>query len=395
MKAFSIAKAELSSLLKLYDSTLYAYSQVDELLRYKAYCKYNRQDGQVDSDLKLITPIKFKLKKSFKNRLHEQMRELIFVRLVSVLETYLVDTLRDIFLKTKRPFYDQNSKVDFTQAELLSSKSISTVYSKIINKECRKLTSGGFNEILKYYRSRFHIDLAAIPPGKTAMIEYHERRHLLVHRLGKPDKHYKKLYSCSDKKLNITEDYLSKCFFDFEKFISNVHLKVTECVNKHKNIESDFFGNPSICYRIMLLRPDVPPMFQENFQFWVADEFVLLSDIAYEIKHIDDSIFELFLRGKSEILYAYSKHIRRCEKRGQVIATVLSRSGIIEKKPPVVNEELIASVKDSLPEQPWPKGIHKDIAKSIGSSNRKVSAAINILIERKEFFNQKNGVIIN
>jgi len=395
MKACSIAKAEISSLRKFYESSLYAYSQVDELLRYKAYCKNNREDGRVDKDLKLVQPIKFKLKKSYKNRLHEQLRELIFVRLVSVLEAYLVDSLRDIFLKTKRPFYDQNSKVGFTQAELLSSHSISAIYSKIINKECRKLTSGGFNEILKYYKSRFHFDLAVIPPGKTVMGEYHERRHLLVHRLGKPDKHYIKLYQSSGKNLTVDEEYLNKCFIEFDNFINIVHSNVLGCIDKFKRIESKSYSNTSICYRIMLLRPDVPPMFQERFQFWVADELLFLSDIVHEIKHIDDNVFELYLRGKGEILYTYCKHIRRSEKKGHIVATVLSRSGIIEKKPATVNEELIASVKDSLPEQPWPKGVHKDIAKKIDSSNRKVSAAINILIQRKEFFDQKDGVILN
>lgn len=59
-----------------------------------------------------------------------------------------------------------------------------------------------------------------------------------------------------------------------------------------------------------------------------------------------------------------------------------------------IDEEFIEIVKELLPPQPWPMGIHKVVATQLGCPNAKVSRAIEMLIKDGYFQNQVNGHII-
>lgn len=60
-----------------------------------------------------------------------------------------------------------------------------------------------------------------------------------------------------------------------------------------------------------------------------------------------------------------------------------------------IDEEFIITIKEMLPTQPWPVGIHKTIASLIGCPNSKVSRAIEILIETGIFKKQINGQVVD
>ncbi len=61
---------------------------------------------------------------------------------------------------------------------------------------------------------------------------------------------------------------------------------------------------------------------------------------------------------------------------------------------PKLTEDFIAQVRALLPVQPWPKNIHKDVAEKLDTTPKRVSRAINTLIDREIFHDQKDGVII-
>lgn len=56
-----------------------------------------------------------------------------------------------------------------------------------------------------------------------------------------------------------------------------------------------------------------------------------------------------------------------------------------------LTEEIISKVKDLLPNQPWPKSIHKQVAKQLGLSNSIVQKAVEELIKRRIFKQQIGG----
>ena len=57
------------------------------------------------------------------------------------------------------------------------------------------------------------------------MEEYHDRRHLLVHRLGKADEQFRKKYNLKSQRITIEEDYLFECFDDFLNNFIDPNLK--------------------------------------------------------------------------------------------------------------------------------------------------------------------------
>lgn len=60
-----------------------------------------------------------------------------------------------------------------------------------------------------------------------------------------------------------------------------------------------------------------------------------------------------------------------------------------------IDEEFIETVKEMLPAQPWPVGIHKTIASQLGCTNAKVSRTIETLIDTGVFKKQINGHVIS
>ena len=58
-----------------------------------------------------------------------------------------------------------------------------------------------------------------------------------------------------------------------------------------------------------------------------------------------------------------------------------------------VNEDFISKVKSLLPPQPWPVGIHSEIAKTLMSHPSAVHEAIDDLIDRGEVYKQVNGIL--
>ncbi len=79
-----------------------------------------------------------------------------------------------------------------------------------------------------------------------------------------------------------------------------------------------------------------------------------------------------------------------CKTELRVIRT---KSGVTVR---LVNLEskFISAVRAALPPQPWPKGIHKEVAEELGTTGREVQKAIAILISDGIFQHQVNGVVV-
>ncbi len=69
----------------------------------------------------------------------------------------------------------------------------------------------------------------------------------------------------------------------------------------------------------------------------------------------------------------------------------LKRIGDGATNAPKLTDELIEKVKSRLPDQPWPKHIHKAVARELGMSNGMAQKAIRKLIENGAFKEQING----
>jgi hypothetical protein len=222
LKAFSNCYKELEALKKFHISVDYAFNKTENL-----------EDIEDHSTVSLIIqnsqsiverPITFGLKGKHAFTRRRALNEVVYVRVISILEVYLTDSLLDIFAESKTPFKSKN-EFKISQSELLSI-SQEDLFDRVISKECRKLSSGGFDIIVKYYKKNFHIDVSIMSPGLRKMQEYHDKRHLLVHRLGSTDEKYRRKYSTEELKIKIDNEYLDQAFSDIYSFVKEINRKI-------------------------------------------------------------------------------------------------------------------------------------------------------------------------
>lgn len=58
-----------------------------------------------------------------------------------------------------------------------------------------------------------------------------------------------------------------------------------------------------------------------------------------------------------------------------------------------LSEDFLMLVKNELPPQPWPIGVHRTVATKLKSQSKKVSVAISILVNRGIVYRQKDGIV--
>ena len=57
------------------------------------------------------------------------------------------------------------------------------------------------------------------------------------------------------------------------------------------------------------------------------------------------------------------------------------------------NREFLKKVKENLPLQPWPPFMERELVQKIGCTTKEYFDAVNLLIQRGEFYRQKDGVL--
>jgi len=405
LAAYRIFKREMKELERFLNSTKYAFNKVGALKNFVNNKRHKQYLDDNGFDTKASGVNSFK-RNSISN-LEKTLNQQTLVRAISSLEVFLIDTFRDIFLITKIPFKEQSKIHTFNQAQLLSFKNTSELFNQIINKECRNLSNGGFSEIIKTYKRKLDIDLLHTPPGKQKMIEYHDIRHLIVHKLGRTDSQFRNKYNITNKSgISIDDHYLSSCLKDINRFAERTHDLVLNKINDlaFSNVQQTSFER-QVKYHIKILQSDSDLEFiNSEFEFWVNDEFEVLKNILVGKNELTENEFELILAGKKRQIKAYYSHLKYA-KRNQLIELKIIddiyltnddiESGINKKRKKIhIEDDTLELIRTSLPEQPWKQGIHKMVAEKLGLSNKVVYVAIHVLIKRRIFKQQIDGLLI-
>lgn len=169
------------------------------------------------------------------------LRSTLLVRLVAAYEAYLVDTVEEISQRTSKPFLT-DSRIEMSQSQFLTIQQSGGVLSFIVSKKLRQLTSGGFDEIRKWYSKDLSIDILADGQSLSDLKEIHDRRHVFVHRSGYADSQYCNTHPGTGVKdgdqIPVDEGYLLAAIATLEK--SALHLK--------RRIEAEFPGAPDRLY---------------------------------------------------------------------------------------------------------------------------------------------------
>lgn len=389
-------------MLAFHASSLYSYEQTEGLLKaMKAYKKVHGQAFQIEG-FDFHAPHQFKVSKGGGIERRKSLSEIVFVRLVSALEVFLIDLVRDAFLSSKKPFMRTDVQLSFTQAELLTNRSTAEIYGKIINKECRKLSSGGFIDIVKYYSRHFEIDLGGFSPGLKKMGEYHDRRNLLVHRLGRTDEQYRRKYNFRKPGIAIDVEYLMACakdFAEFAKLVQNQMAYALQVISAENPTRSKMVER-RIRFNVQVLGSLSQNFLDSHYEFWSGDEFSRLSDLLDERRETDEQNQELTISGTLGVVRSYFRIVRSSQKRKEIRLRVLDEEVLIGQTQPlpkrvVVDEALIERVKNLLPTQPWPKGVHREVAATLQTRVGAVSIAIQQLIATGIFKRQIDGELFD
>lgn len=399
MKSYLNFKREIKELQYFHESTIYAFDETESLLHF-----WRRNKLKFDEETKLnhsvAYPTNFGTKRSRKIKRRKNLNEIVFVRLISALEVFLVDLVRDAFLETKEPFKKQDLMFQLSQAEILSIKSTANFFNKVINKECRKLSSSGFNEILKYYKKHFLIEMSSFSPGKSKMEEYHERRHLLVHRLGRTDSQYRKKYNTTKLTISISNEYLNECIEDLSSFCSMVHNQMKYQLKNEFSKKT--LKTKSADRKLTLtveFKDDMSGVnyFQPDYEFWSQDEFSVFSDILDSRSAINANTIEFKISGSFAQIRSFTRIVNRSQKKENFIVTITQEKVKNQEKEfayKILDDEILSKIQEKLPEQPWITGIHKIVAKELDVSNKLVSTGIQQLIAKGVFKQQIDGKLI-
>ncbi len=385
--AYKIFTNEIEDLLNLYKSTLIAYEQT-RLIK--------KTSWEIESTIENSIVENLKDFESNINTLSFDFRELLLIKLISILEQYLIDNIKFIFTETKQPFRTNNI-IEFQHQELLSYKSLTEIFTKIINKECRQLSSGGFDKIIKYYKTKFNLDLNSFFPSKERIIEYHDRRHLHVHNLGKTDKQYRKKYNTDKLGVSISHEYITNAIDDIKIFVEIVNKNTLKYLQSIKQIDEKQIDNRTIWFSFQLKSENLD-IISDNYTFWCNDELVSFKDILLEKRILFDNYIEIKICSEKNKIKDFINIFKKTSKTNQnvkffqilyddyIIPKFPKKEKIyIEPKPKVeISDELIDEVEKLLPKEPWEIGIHKKIANELDQSNKTISRVIKIILNRKK-----------
>ncbi len=235
LASYRVFKSNVGRLRRLYYNSIYAY----QITREEVYTKIKAGKLQYDSEINFNSYQKnnFIIGKiaeaahNLRTQHPRYLRELIFIRLISALEVFLIDSIKETVSNNKKTLKsDKDDMFNLSMTEFLSYSSLDEALEKYILRKCRNLQSQGYEEIKKFYMKKLEVDFAKSTIKNNDVCHYHDQRHLLVHTLGKTDPEYKHKYNTIKKEVDIEESYLLKAFQDVSHLVlyinDNLIIKV-------------------------------------------------------------------------------------------------------------------------------------------------------------------------
>lgn len=340
---------------------------------------FKNEKERIEREINFEPTTKEFIVRSFEKNIEFLSRELLFIRVISALEIFLTQAVRDVFKQTTIPFRSNEKRIELNHSQILELTTIRELRNMLLNKETRPLSSAGYEDVVKYYKRQLGIDISSLQPGLQKMKYYHDVRHILVHRLGKTDSLFRERYGFTKTYLQIDEELLINLFNDVYVYTQSVADSVKSLIDTHTTVTvyKEFKGSR---YRIEFDSKimDKVNFLESDFHFWVGDEIFYLQDLGINIISTGPRyIVEIW--GKNEILKAYRLRIKAILKTSRYFENMVMKP---IKHPKIFDESIILAVSKLLPSGLWPLDIRKKIASELGISNNNVDRIIKILNER-------------
>lgn len=313
------------------------------------------------------------------------LNELIFARAISALEIFLVESIKDIFIIQPQIFVFLNKTITLHYGEILSSRSLSSIFSKILVNETHQLSRIGFEDVMKFYK-KLNIDISNSGPGKTQMLMYHEIRHLIVHRLGEADNRFKKNYNYHKEKIEIDDVFLNKSLNEFEDFVNDTNemfIKLLTATNRKLKINE----RRTVIVQVWFDRNSRNEIINSDlFTIRDGDSLYFLSDIVNKRDNLDDSVI-LTLKSKPSIVNCYLERLEIESKNKPdfsfKVLNVSTQSKGKSKGNYNISEGEFEAVKHLLGDNRTSTDLKNSIALQLKLSNNKVDLAFKKIIKER------------
>lgn len=385
---------ELKRLRGLASASEYAFKTAESEVRRRVYKKEIDPKLPVSLDpnsTSVVANNAWVLMNSLSAKYPRYIRETLYVRLVSTLEVMLVDVVRDLYFSRTDLLADPHKFIEITHGEILSAGGISQIRNRVINSELRQLHSKGMRDIVKFYEKKFGVKFSDLGINLSVFWEMIDRRHLLVHSLGRADEQYRRKYQYNSKApLTVRQDYLMSSLDLFEKIGDKLEVAIKEIIESKP--PSGVVAEFSMEIEIFVHDAEGERATLPSFAFVVNDRQrgehgVRLADILSLRQASRDGSERYFISGQKDTLNAYLRVLRKLDKNGHLSFQVHGRthSGlIVSAKPTSLDETIVTQIAKRLPAQPWPKHIHKIIAGDLCISNSECSKAITLILARPD-----------
>jgi hypothetical protein len=385
IKAYPKLILEIENIERLYVGTMYAYdsalqsvvNEIESGLREPSEPFQGKLADFYDHDRVASNADSFR--RNNKSIFPKHVQEILFVRVISVLEVFLVDCVQEIFL-ARRDLFRRDDRLEIPYSQLLSFESIADVSTYLINKESSALRNRSFQDIAKYYARWFGIDFKAITKDYTSLIEYHDRRHLLIHRLGYTDPKYRRDYNTPEKRVTVSRHYLLTSFLSVRGFASAVVQYVSELI-EGSEVEKKITEPSCICtLTVQLLTPKGKLPFEPSFTFACDDKVIVAKDIVYsQIQGENDDISILELRGKIRQVDTSIDQIKRYKKSGDLKIVELKFRRRLGSKSNVLSKEFISLVREMFPDTKVTNETRREAARIFGISVKQAKRILHLV----------------
>ena len=383
MRTYTKFVKEITNVRRWLYTTIYAYSKTSDVLsgKLKENQKINDEVVQAFNESGCN---EYSLIQRFTSDNIKTCKELALIRSISALEVYLVDSIKEVFNENVSPFLS-NDIVEYHIGEILSCDNVIDLKNKYIEKKCRNLHSSGFEDIAKYYKkifsiefSRFNATIDGVTYGLSYIQQYHQKRHLIIHQLGKTDEQYRKKYNSTELVVRLNES-------DLANFL-NVLIEFAHYINRHlENFITIEIVEDKIEIQLEIIDPNVMAMFEPDFKINIQKAISIpLSTILLK-KSFEGNILTMQLHGAVAHMRKYYKQLLKKASGNKI--KILSYNSISQSEPRRKAGKYswcdVEKVIELLPEKPWEKHIHKRIAEQLGWSNKKVQKIITSIVEEK------------
>lgn len=388
LNAFRKFNLELDRIELLYQATLLSYNTsieaIDEGFLDGHLDKSNRI-AIVEADERFLLSKK-KLKSKYAKKLPKEILELVFVRMVSVLEVFMISQIRELFLVRTDLFHSED-KINFSRGELLNSSSITELWEKLIKNELRNLQNQSLSAKSKYFSKYLNINFEQSSEYPLPLECIHDMRHLIVHRLGKTDEQFRKKYRTPDLyNLNLSSEELNRAITSIRNFGKFIFDQSSNLIDEALLNEEIFEAYA----KVNIIRDRVKSLFDINYKFIDGESLIWCSDFIKKIQLQEDKVIHIEMLGNRNSVISYLKLLKRLEGGGSIgILSISPENWSPDFSIPGrrLSPEEIEVLAKNLPMQPWTKDIHKRIAADLGTSNKVVSNAIGKILETPELLN--------